>query len=46
MTASATNQVCPLRGHALNTIFPTMRLAGIGPKYLLSSESVRLSPIT
>ena len=45
-TATATSQTDLLTGHALNAIFPTMRLPEMGPKYRLSSESVRLSPIT
>jgi hypothetical protein len=35
-----------LNGHTTNSARPTINDLGIGPKNLLSSESVRLSPIT
>ena len=44
--ARITSHPVSSRGHATKAILPTTRLAGIGPKYRLSSESVRLSPIT
>ncbi len=42
----AISQMSGANGHTVNAILPTIRPAGIGPKYRLSSESVRLSPIT
>ncbi len=45
-TDSATNQTVLLTGQITKAILPTIRFPGIGPKYRLSSESVRLSPIT
>jgi len=45
-SAAAATQVAGVGGQMTSTISPTISDLGMGPKYRLSSENVRLSPIT